>query len=253
MRSQKTFETLIGAWRYLSERSARDIIMPAKTMNKQRGTKRHGGYSYRTTSKRANTRSYPNKALLAARTAENKYVDLGQATYTMNTTGSITLLATIPSGVTVTSRVGKKVLLKSLQFRGTVFANAAGLINDVAFMIVYDRRPQAALPAITDILTGTTSSSMANDDNTSRFTILKRSNFCLSGNSGTAGQQTGTTIMDADFFLPILKICNFNALGTGAIDDIDEGALYLVTLGGVAAGTAAASMSGIFRTRFSEH
>jgi len=238
---------------YLSELSARDIIMPPTSMNRQRNPKRHGGYSYRSTTKRANVRSYPNKALLVAKTAENKYVDLALNNYAMDTTGTITLLAIIPSGVTVTSRVGKKVLLKSLQCRGTVFAGSTATINDVAYIIVYDKRPQAALPAITDILTDTTSRAMNNDDNTSRFTILKRGNFCLAGNGATAGQQTGTSIVDADFYIPINKIATFNALGTGAIADIDEGALYLITVGGIAAGTAAAQMTCSFRTRFSEH
>ena len=39
----------------------------------------------------------------------------------------------------------------------------------------------------------------------------------------------------------------YKAAGTGAIGDIEEGALYLVTVGQVAAGTAAAAMRVAFR------
>ena len=42
----------------------------------------------------------------------------------------------------------------------------------------------------------------------------------------------------------------YKAAGTGAIGDIEEGALYLVTIGQVAAGTAAAAARLAFRLRF---
>ena len=42
----------------------------------------------------------------------------------------------------------------------------------------------------------------------------------------------------------------YKAAGTGAIGDIEEGALYLATIGVSAPGTAAASLQGGFRLRF---
>ena len=49
---------------------------------------------------------------------------------------------------------------------------------------------------------------------------------------------------------PDVKPVVYKAAGTGAIGDIEEGALYLVTVGQVAAGTAAAAMRVAFRLRF---
>lgn len=180
--------------------------------------------------------------------AESNYVDLANAAYAMDTTGTLTLLATIPQGTSVSQRVGKKVLLKSLQCRSFVTNGSAATVNNVAMLIVYDRRPTGSLPAITDVLALATVNSMNNDVNTGRFQILKREDFVLVGNSTTPA--TGMEMKTVDFYLPLNKPCVFKAAGTGAIADIDEGALYLITLGSSAAGTAAATLNATFRTRY---
>ena len=181
---------------------------------------------------------------------ETGYVDLASASYACDTTGSITLLATIAQGASVEQRIGKKVMLKSLQARGDLRQGTTAVVNDVAFMIVYDKRPGGALPAITDILESVNPKAMNNDNNASRFSILKRVDKVLIGDTSSAVDTNSATACDVTFFLPINRHSIFNAAGTGAIGDIDEGALYLVTVGGTAAGTAAATLTVAFRTRF---
>ena len=70
---------------------------------------------------------------------ESGFVDLAYASYPCNTTGSITLIATIAQGASVNQRVGKKVNLKSLQIRGVAINDTAATVNDCAVIIVYDR------------------------------------------------------------------------------------------------------------------
>lgn len=185
---------------------------------------------------------------------ETGFVDLAAATYAFDTTGSIVLLATIAQGASVNQRVGKKVVLKSIQGRGQAVNGTTAANNDVAFLIVYDRRPTGALPAITDILNTATSKSFNNDANSGRFTILKRWDGMLLGPiTGVIAteQLTDCSAVSTDFYLDLKKRpLNFKAAGTGAIGDIEEGALYLVTVGINAAGTAAASLDMGFRTRF---
>jgi len=182
---------------------------------------------------------------------ETGFVDVSAATYAMDTTGSVTLLNTIAQGASVNQRVGKKVVLKSLQFRGNLQNGSTATVNDVAFMIVYDKRPTGALPTITDILSSATAFSMNNDANSGRFSILKRHDDVLLGNATAAANYTDEMYKSCDFFLSLKdRPTTFKAAGTGAIGDIEEGALYLVTIGIVAAGTAAASLQGAFRTRF---
>lgn len=180
---------------------------------------------------------------------ETGYVDLASAGYAFDTTGSITLLATIAQGASTSQRVGKKVLYKSLQLRGSYFPNTTAVVNDCALLIVYDKRPTGSLPAITDVLNSANANSFNNDANSGRFRILKRVDFTLSGNSTTPA--TDSCIVEADFYLNLRRLpLTFKLAGTGAIGDIEEGALYAITVGTNAAGTTAASGTLAYRTRY---
>ena len=178
---------------------------------------------------------------------ETGYVDLASANYGMDTTGTVTLVATIPQGTSVSQRVGKKCVYKSFQIRGFASNNSTTAINDCAWMLVYDKRPTGALPSITDILVTASSRSFNNDVNSNRFRILRRWDKQLVGTSTTPADGVACTV---DEYVKCKLPIEFNAAGTGAIGDISLGAVYLVTCGSNAAGlTAAALVIGI-RTRF---
>jgi len=182
---------------------------------------------------------------------ETGFVDLAAAAYAMDTTGSVTLIATIPQGTSVNQRVGKKAVYKSVQARGNWSNNSAATNNDCAMMVVYDKRPTGALPAVTDILVSANSNAFNNDANSGRFVILKRHDDVLVGNNTAAANYTEAMYKSQDFFLPLkgLPVC-YKAGGTGAIGDIEQGALYFVTVGNSVAGTSAAVANMAFRTRF---
>ena len=191
------------------------------------------------------------KGLQRAYAKEKGYLDIASATYALDTTGSVTLLNAVPQGAAVTQRVGKKVLMKGLQFRGVMQNGSSATANDVAFMIVYDKRPTGALPTITDILVSASATSMNNDANAGRFSILKRADEVLIGNLTAPANYTDVAFLGCDYWLDLKsKPTVYKAAGTGAIGDIEEGALYLVTIGGTAAGASAASLIGAFRLRF---
>lgn len=187
------------------------------------------------------------KRLIAA-SKETGYLDTALAGYACDTTGSLTLLNAVPQGAAVTQRIGKKIEMKSLQARGIVQNGTTAIVNDIAYLIVYDKRPTGTLPAITDVLVSVSSFSMNNDNNSGRFKIVKRVDQNLIGN---AGALTESTAQDADWFCSLKGLETvYKALGTGAIADIEQGALYLITVGNVAAGTAAATLFESFRLRF---
>ena len=179
---------------------------------------------------------------------ESGFVDLNSASYNADTTGTVTLIATIPQGASVNQRVGKKVMLKSVQVRGACSVNSTTTITDVAGLLVYDRRPTGSLPAVTDILASASSAAFNNDANSGRFRILRRWDHVLTGNNVTPA--TGNESVSMDTFVKVKNLTVFKALGTGAIADIEEGALYFVTVGDRAAGTTAATFGVAFRTRF---
>lgn len=194
--------------------------------------------------------AYRQNMMRAAMMVKEKgFADTALTSYGLSTTGTVALLSDINQGVGVSDRVGKKVSMLSLQCRGVAFAGTAGTIADGSILIVYDKRPTGALPAITDILNTVSSSAFNNADNEGRFKILKRQDMVFIGNSTTPA--TGCEAYTADFFLKLPQLpLVFKSLGTGGIADIEEGALYLVTVGSVASGTTAATASLGFRLRF---
>jgi len=179
---------------------------------------------------------------------ETNYVDLVVATYAMDTTGSITLIATVAQGASVSQRIGKKIRWESIQCRGLATSNATTAIADGAWLLVYDKRPTGSLPAITDILITANSNALNNDNNSGRFQILRRLNYVFTGNSTTPA--TGKEAYDVSEFVNVKRPCIFKSAATGAIGDIEEGALYLVTVGNQAAGAAACKVDVAFRVRY---
>lgn len=189
------------------------------------------------------------QAVIQEKKRNAHFVDLASATYGCDTTGSITLVATIAQGASQSQRVGKKALYKSVQFRGSIYAGASGTVSDVAILLVYDREPTGLLPGITDILNTVNSKSFNNDTNSDRFKIVRRWDAVLTGNS--TAPATGNEIQSFDHYvdlrnLPVL----FGNLATGAIGDIKMGALYLVTCGSNALGALAPTLECGARTRF---
>lgn len=216
---------------------------------------RHFAAKSRRPAKARGTTRKPSKVLSRRREilkgSETGYKDLAATTYAMDTTGSITLLNTVAQGASVNERIGKKYMIKSVQFRGHAQAQNTTTITDGAALLVYDKRPTGALPAITDILVSASSQAFPNDNNTDRFLTLRRWDFTIVGNNLTAGQQTDRTMINFDEYVKVGKVCVCKAAGTGAIADIAEGALYLVTVGSsAAAGTVACDLAVGVRVRF---
>lgn len=179
------------------------------------------------------------------------YVDVALNGYAGNTTGSIALLNTVAQGVSVTQRVGKKIMMKSLQIRGLVTTEANTTVSQAAFMIVYDRRPTGALPAITEILDTVSPNSFLLDANSARFSIVHRWADVNVGNNATLFTDKGAYNIDEYIKFPKNKRnVTYKAAATGAIADIDEGALYIVTCGGNIAGVADTTCSLGFRLRY---
>lgn len=149
----------------------------------------------------------------------------------------------------MTTRIGKKIIWKSIQCRGVAVSGTTTTVADSAMLIVYDKRPTGVLPSITDILITANSASFNNDANSGRFRILKRVNQIFMGNQLTP--DTGKEAVTLDFFLRLNGLgCEYMAAGTGAIEDISEGAIYVVTVGSQAAGNTAPKFEMGFRTRF---
>jgi len=187
--------------------------------------------------------------LQRANPAETGFVDF-LGTSVVNSTGTLVLMATIPQGPGTGQRIGKKAFYKSIQWRGWISADTTTSVGTGSWIIVYDKRPTGSLPAITDILVAATPSSMNNDDNSGRFQIVHRKDFAVMGN--TTSPSTGMEVQPENGFIKFRREVVFKAATTGAIGDIEQGALYLITVGSIAAGTADLGLVINMRIRFTE-
>lgn len=184
---------------------------------------------------------------------EVKFKDLASANYVANTTGSVTLIPdAIAQGAGESARIGREIWLKSVEVRGMVASDSTTTIASVRILLVWDRQPNKALAAVTDILNSAHPDSFLNDQNKARFKVIRNWWFVCEGNNATAGQQTGKTAHDFNHFIKFKKPkkVTYSTAGTGAIGDLNTGALLLVVVGNKAAGTDDAALTAGFRTRF---
>lgn len=182
---------------------------------------------------------------------EKKVNDLVTATYQVNTTGSITLLANPTLGSDFNNRIGRKVVLKSVYVRGQVkldWAGAGGLPATAGisaqmgrFILVTDMQPNGAAPAITDLLVEATAESQLNLNNRDRFRIHCDKTYVFDPviNVQTATQAQlcyNRTIYPLKKYKKIDQEMIFNATNGGTVADISSGALYMVWIGTTASG-----------------
>nr|QXP07721.1 MAG: putative capsid protein [Arizlama virus] len=180
-----------------------------------------------------------------------KYIDIAFANYQCDTTGSVTHISVVPQGTTVLTRLGKSCRPTSLQIRGMIQSNSAGVYNKPAVYLVWDNQPNKTLAAITDYLDTASSYSMIKRENASRFKTIRKWEFALSGNTTTPA--TGDEVKIIEEFVKLPKDCIITcttADTTGAIGDVITGALLLITVGDKATGVTAANLAATMRLNF---
>lgn len=189
----------------------------------------------------------------------------------ISTTATFDLLNGIQEGASFYNRVGRRTHMKSVHVTGFLApngVNGAGVAEYDRIMLVYDRQPNGAFPAIADILldygndgtTFTTSISKMNLNNVERFAILRDSRYQCPNNSNSGGITAGQSNLqqyDEDggkinWFVPLkdLETHYKSSTNPAAIGDIATGALYLITFGSVAAATAGFTFTYNSRLRF---
>lgn len=182
-----------------------------------------------------------------------KYVDVANSDYNCDTTGSIAHISIVPQGTTVNQRDGKAFRVTSVQLRGYVSNNSASTSNDCAAMLVWDKQPNKALAAITDILDSANARSMNKRENASRFVILRRWDWSLTGKSD--GTSTPGYFRSFDKYVRLPRDCVATCTAadtTGAIGNRVSGALYFMTVGVNVTGNTAALCNATIRVNFQD-
>lgn len=161
--------------------------------------------------------------------------------------GQLQLLNGCFRGTDVTEHVGRRVCIKGIGVRGyiSVPAGAPTVGGEMLrALIVYDRQPNGAAPAVADILQSagsgvTTNCAYSNINNTKRFVVLAKKTWYLSQSmfGAAAGTISIVDTMDKTWDCWVSKkkvknlVCEFNAGSTGGVSDISTGSILLLTIG----------------------
>lgn len=162
-----------------------------------------------------------------ARIGELKAIDVDVAAGT-STSGGVTLVNGVATGTDFTDRIGRAILMKSIYMRYFISGSTGGCLgNAIRVWLVYDKQPNGAAPAFTDIFKVASINTLNNLNNRDRFQILWDKSFTLEGNTITAGAVTAGSINAycGKKFMSCNLASQFS--GTGAtIASIATGAIY---------------------------
>lgn len=153
------------------------------------------------------------------------------------------------NGSELYQRVGRKVYMKNLHFRGIFTLTAAAVEQACRIIIYYDSQPNAAAPLIATLLqdsnaaAATTWDSEINLTNRQRFKILRDYQVILGESTALAGnaQVIPDPILNSinvDFFIKLKGLeAIYNGTNGGTVADITSGAVNMVIVGDTRADT----------------
>jgi len=188
---------------------------------------------------------------------EKKIVDVTANTAVADT-GYIALLNGLSQGTSVITRVGQKIVIKSIDVRLKCSGQPPGATptayaNWLRVLIVWDSQPNGALPPVSDIIedltTGTGIVSPAYKNYLSRFKILWNRVFDLVNVSAAAGSTFGMGGSDK-YFSKTNLLTSYADSTNGDITDIITGALYFVAVGAHSAAANYPTVEYYSRLRF---
>jgi len=190
--------------------------------------------------------------------AELKYLDTALSfsdDFTFGVENSC--LNVIPQDATASGRIGRKVVVKSIQVRGVLqYAPGASTTGSVAvkMAIVLDKQCNGVAATIAEIFTSNlVSTSMINLANSERFVVLKQWHVTV---CATAGIQTafGGFNQWIDWYQKVDIPIEYDATAsTGALATVRSNNLLLVAGADTSDGDDDVSFSGTCRLRYSDN
>lgn len=193
---------------------------------------------------------------------ELKVKDLNLSIEAINTTGTFTLLNGLQQGSDFTNRVGRKVMWKSLYVRflvqhdRTSAGAGAGVSpnSSVRIIIIHDMQTNGATPTVAALLNSANTTAPLNLDNRDRFKVLMDKFYAMPGVSKTATDinSAGNTAFTIKKYRKINFETIFNSGTSGAVADINSGAVWLFIIGDQASGDNCSTVNGSVRMRFAD-
>lgn len=201
--------------------------------------------------------------LKAVDTASSTGVDVFGSTDFDQSAPVVFLLNGIAAGTDFYQRIGRKVKLRSLLFRGDIYASDNATTGALSYRValVYDSQTNGAAVSYSDIFqsvqfngtTGARAYSGVNLNNRDRFKVLKDWTFTLAAVSLTvAGNGGYHNKRSLKAYIPLNHDQIFSGTG-GTLSDIQTGALFLIAICDAnSTGDDAGTITWNTRVRFSD-
>jgi len=183
--------------------------------------------------------------------SELKWIDINSTAAFNAATGvaALTLLNGCTLGSDATNRIGRKIVMRSLQMRMSVLDTAVQAARFAGrVLVVYDSQSNGVAPTQADILQAATSwHAPMNLNNRERFKVIWDKIFTIDSIQGSGNNPW---ICKKFKKLPNLETI-FNSGNAGSVGDIQTGSLYMLTF---ATGEAASTPGMVFysRVRFAD-
>lgn len=201
--------------------------------------------------------------------SELKTVDVSGLVKVLSTTATFTILNPVQEGTGFYNRIGRKIQMKSLRIKAQIgiTGNESNLFEYLRVMIVYDRQPTGAAPAIADLLQNvdqagaatTDSKSSLNLNNSDRWLVLMDNPIEVPYADKDASNWLAQGVFDyvknevnIDRFINLRSLeAHFKSTSNPITEaDITTGTLYLVTYGSTAAASAPYQLLASTRMRY---
>jgi len=181
---------------------------------------------------------------------EYKYIDVANPAVAMNSAvgGLVFLLNGCHVGASVSNRVGRQVMMKSIELRLFNYATSGTGTDQIhRVVLLYDRQANGVAPTLLQVLTDQTPTAPRNLDNRTRFKIFY--DYVIPVN-GVA--EPGSEIIHK-FYRKLRHPVQFNGNDNGDVTDIASGSLYMLVFGSNPAGATAGGLGFHARLRFTDN
>lgn len=165
---------------------------------------------------------------------ELKTIDVDGVSGTISSAGAVTLLNGVAQGTDYTDRIGRKVMLRSILWRGFVTPSAATSLPEGAFfrcILFYDAQTNASTPLVTDVLATTAYDAPLNLTNRDRFRVLYDKYCTINATQYTTGALTSGSPMPKHlkFYKKMSMEVIFGSTGS-TVGSIQTGGVFLLTI-----------------------
>lgn len=165
----------------------------------------------------------------------------------IDNTGDVVLLNGLTQGTTAQTRIGRKAFMKYITVNGYAQVTpTTGLDQVCRIMFLISKDPNGLAPTIGDILQTGNVESLRNMKGNEDYKILKTFEFTLNASAKPGSKKL------VRYFRKLNFPTDYALANNGNITDIEQNAIYMITLGTLNAGNTAGNFVGNIRIGYTD-